>query len=273
MALIRRFTICLLVMASASAQAQSLVTIDVKPARSADLQSRRVRVFPNGDLVATSVNAITLIDEGYSVPANPSSRLSTLPPWVYSERYDIAAKAAPVAKRSGSSDNGTKMVKVEFRQVLADRFKLKMRVENKWVPVYALLIASGGLKLKRAKLTNCVFDDAPDGCHNFVIGFGHPLNARAIDLDDLAHYIENWTDLPVVNKTAITGLFTVNTPGWRPMRLPPPPNGSGTVDFTQLPSIGAVLRPLGLELRKQEATVPIYTVEHIEPPSTYQPRN
>ena len=54
------------------------------------------------------------------------------------------------------------------------------------------------------------------------------------------------------------------------MRLPPPPpNGSGTVDFTQLPSIGAVLGRLGLELRREEATVPIYAVEHIERPSTY----
>jgi hypothetical protein len=29
-----------------------------------------------------------------------------------------------------------------------------------------------------------------------------------------------------------------------------------------------VLRPLGLELKQQEATVPVYTVEHIERPTT-----
>ena len=33
-------------------------------------------------------------------------------------------------------------------------------------------------------------------------------------MDDLAHYIGNWTDLPVVNRTAVSGLFTVNTEGW-----------------------------------------------------------
>jgi hypothetical protein len=39
-------------------------------------------------------------------------------------------------------------------------------------------------------------------------------------MDDLVHFIGNWTDLPVVNRTALSGLFTVNTEGWVPMRLP-----------------------------------------------------
>ena len=78
MLLIKRFVVCLLVTASAFAQAQSFATIDLKPARSVDPQTRRVSVLPNGDLIGTSVNAITLISEGYSVPANPSERISTL---------------------------------------------------------------------------------------------------------------------------------------------------------------------------------------------------
>jgi uncharacterized protein (TIGR03435 family) len=269
MPLVERFALCLLVTASAFAQAQSLATIDLKPARSADLQSRRVRVLPNGDLVATSINFITLISEAYSVPANPTERLSTLPPWVYSERYDITAKTSSGAMRLSPSDrNATKLVHDIFRQVLADRLHLAIRVEKKSMPVYALVVVGDGPKLKRSNLADCIFDTAPDGCHSFVIGFGHPLNARAIDMDDLAHYIENWTDLPVVNRTQLTGLYTVSTDGWRPMRLPPPPpNGVGNADFSQLPTIDTVLGSLGLELRKQDAVVPVYTVEHIEHPS------
>ena len=99
------------------AQAQPFVAIDVKPARSVDLKSRRVRTLPNGDLIGTSVNAITLISEGSSVPANPSDRLSTLPPWDYSERYDIEAKASSGAKQMSLSDGNTsKMVRDMFRK-------------------------------------------------------------------------------------------------------------------------------------------------------------
>jgi uncharacterized protein (TIGR03435 family) len=272
MSLIERFAAYLLVMASPFTLAQSFATIDVQPARSANPQSMRIRVLSIGDMIATSVNVITLISEGYGVPSNPSERLATVPPWVYSERYDLAAKAPSSAKPINPSDrNSMKLVRDMFRQVLTDRFHLAMRVENKSMPVYALVVAVGGPKLKRSNLTDCIFDTAPDGCHSFVIGFGHPLNARAIDMDDLAHYIENWTDLPVVDRTALTGLYAVNTEGWRPMRLPPPPpNGVGNVDFTQLPTIDTILGRLGLELHKQAAIVPIYKLEHIERPSEHR---
>jgi uncharacterized protein (TIGR03435 family) len=269
MLLIKRFAICLLVTASAFAQAQSFVAIDVKPARSVDPQSRRVRVLLNGDLIGTSVNAITLISEGYGVSANPSERLSTLPPWVYNERYDIKAKAPFSAKQMNPSDGNTsKVVREMFRQVLADRFHLVMRTENRTMPVCALVVARGGPKLQQSNLSHCIFDTAQDGCHSFLIGFGHPLNARAVDMDDLAHYIENWTDLPVVNRTSLTDVFTISSEGWRPMRLPPPPpGGTGNVDFTHLQTIDAVLSGLGLELHKEVATLPVYTVEQLQRPS------
>jgi uncharacterized protein (TIGR03435 family) len=87
-------------------------------------------------------------------------------------------------------------------------------------------------------------------------------------MDDLAQYIENWTDLPVVNRTAVSGLFAVTTEGWIPMRLPPPPpENAPAAGFDDLPTIFTVLRKLGLELKKQEATVPVYTVERIERPA------
>jgi ATP-dependent DNA ligase len=46
MLLFKRFVVCLLVTASAFAQAQSFVAVDVKPARSVGLESRRVRTLP-----------------------------------------------------------------------------------------------------------------------------------------------------------------------------------------------------------------------------------
>jgi uncharacterized protein (TIGR03435 family) len=88
-------------------------------------------------------------------------------------------------------------------------------------------------------------------------------------MDDLAQYIENWTDLPVVNRTAISGLFAVETEGWMPMRLPPPPPPGRTLAarFDDLPTIFTVLGKLGLELKQQEVTVPVYTVVRIERPA------
>ena len=87
-------------------------------------------------------------------------------------------------------------------------------------------------------------------------------------MDDLAHYIENWTDLPVVDRTNLSGLFTLHTEGWLPMRLPPPPpNSNANMNFASLPTIFTVLGKLGLELHRQEEILLVYTVERIERPS------
>jgi uncharacterized protein (TIGR03435 family) len=125
-------------------------------------------------------------------------------------------------------------------------------------------------------MKDCTLDTDREGCHNFIGGLGHPLHAKAIDMDDLAHYIGNWTDLPVVNRTAVSGLFAVHTEGWTAIRLsPPPPNAalsaqpSGDRDMSTpaFPTIFTVLGTLGLELKLQQATLPVYTVERIERPA------
>ena len=253
----------------AVAQSQAFEAISIKPAGSGDPGNMRVRVQPNGDLIATAVPVLALLRYAYDVPVNPSPRLAGFPR--ERETYDIEAHApanAVPASLPESEKRGRRQEMV--RRLLADRFKLVMRVEQKTLSVYALAVASGGPNLQKSTIAekDCIFDSGtPESCHNFLMGRGHPLNARAINMDDLAQYIENWTDLPVVNRTALGGLFTVETEGWNPMRLPPPPPNSPPARFDDLPTIFTVLRKLGLELKQQEATVPVYTVEHIERPA------
>jgi len=256
----------------AIARRQTFATISIKPARSADARNARVQVLPNGDLIGRSVPVIRLLTYAYDVPINPSPRLSPLPEWTVGEKYDIEAKAPANAIPSGLPDTEMRSrVRQMIRELLADRFRLLMRVENKTMPVYALAVASGVPKLQKSAIAekDCAFDTEPDACHNFAGGLGHPLNAKAIDMDDLAHYIGNWTDLPVVNRTALSGLFTVNTEGWVPMRLPPPPPNTTPAanPFAGLPTIFTVLGKLGLELKRQEEVMPVYSVERIERPT------
>jgi len=255
----------------AIAQAQAFEVISIKPARSGDPRNTRMRVLPNGDLNASAVPVLLLLSYAYDVPVNPSPRFSGLPGW--RETYDIEAKAPANAVPAGLPESEKRRrMQGMVRRLLADRFKLVMRVEQKTVPVYALTVASGGPNLQKSTIAekDCIFDTGtPESCHNFIVRRGHPLHARAVNMDDLAHYIENWADLPVVNRTALSGLFAVETEGWRPMRLPPPPPSGNppAAGFDDLPTIFTVLRKLGLELKQQEATVPVYTVKHIERPA------
>ncbi len=272
MSVLCQAVVYVLVALPAFAQSQAFATITITPARSTGPRNPRVQALPDGDVIASAVPVITLLSYAYDVPVNPSPRLSPLPDWTLREKYDIEAQAPANAVPSGlQSDEVRRRARQMIRGLLADRFRLVMRVENKTMSVYALTVAGGGPKLRKSAIAekDCAFDTGPEACHNFVGGLGHPLNAKAIDMDDLVHYIGNWTDLPVVNRTALSGLFTVKTEGWAPMRLPPPPaNATPAVNpFAGLPTIFTVLGKLGLELKRQEDTLPVYIVEHIERPA------
>lgn len=263
-------TACL-VASPAVARSQAFAKITISPAHSTDPTSTRMQILPNGDFIANTVSLSTLLSYAYDVPSNPSPRLSSLPDWTVRDRYDIDATApANVITPGLHYSEARTRIQQMIRALLADRFKLVMRVENKTMSVYALTAAGGGSKLQKSATTrqDCILDTAPEGCHSFVIGLGHPLNAKAIDMDDLARYISNWTDLPVVNRTSLVGLFTMSTQGWLPMRLPPPPpNATPQANpFAGLPTIFAVLDKLGLELHPQQATLPVYTVERVDRP-------
>jgi uncharacterized protein (TIGR03435 family) len=154
-----------------------------------------------------------------------------------------------------------------------------VREEQKEMTAYALVVASGGPKLRKSALSekDCPLDTAtPESCHHFAGGMGRGMHANAVDMDDLAHFIENWTDFPVVNRTGLDGLFAVETEGWIAMRLPPPPpdnippvrpSGDGDMSDPARPTIFAVLRKLGLELKQQKAPIAVYTIEHMERPA------
>jgi hypothetical protein len=53
------------------------------------------------------------------------------------------------------------------------------------------------------------------------------------------------------------------------MRLPPPPPGVTPAEnpFANLPTLFTVLGKLGLELKREDAVLPVYTVERIERPT------
>jgi uncharacterized protein (TIGR03435 family) len=272
MSMVCQAVVFFLVALTAASPPQAFEKIVIKPAPSADPRSMRLQVLPSGELKAKAVPVITLLSYAYDVPANPSPRLSSLPDWTIFERYDIEGKTPTTITALSHDSEAQSQTKQMIRRLLADRFRLVMRAKNQRMPVYALTVSRSGPKIQRSATTakDCIFDTDPEGCHNFVIGFGHPLNAKAISMDDLVHYIENWTDLPVVNRTRLSGLFTINTQGWLPMRLPPPPPGAtpNADAFASLPTIFRVLSTLGLELHRQEASLPVYTVERIERPAS-----
>ncbi|HET9467053.1 MAG TPA: TIGR03435 family protein [Vicinamibacterales bacterium] len=87
----------------------------------------------------------TLIQLAYDVKG---FQIDGGPSWVRSDRFEIEARTA------GPASAGE--VRGMFRSLLADRFRLMVRLEARTMPVYELVAARGGLKIAPLKDGECI---------------------------------------------------------------------------------------------------------------------
>jgi uncharacterized protein (TIGR03435 family) len=167
-------------------------------------------------------------------------------------------------------------VRAMVQALLVDRFKLVIRRESKEIPVYALVVAKGGPKLKRADIDEKDCPEAslkalgpsspstpmPDVCHVFNGGVGRGLHAIAANMSDLASFVENWTDRPLLDKTGIQGLYRIETGPYQRMDAM-----AARPDVPDLPTVFEMFETLGLRMEPQKGVVDVYVVDHVERPS------
>ncbi len=84
--------------------------------------------------------------------------------WMRESRWDILAKLP----EGGSEAQIPEMLQA----LLADRFKMTVHRENKELPVYALVLGKGGLKMKASVLDPNAPADTPAGGPTTIGGFG-----------------------------------------------------------------------------------------------------
>lgn len=129
--------------ASGIAQSQELPTrydvVSIKPSAVTN-GNFAVRNLPGGSLSCMAVTPKMLIMEAYGVKA---FQVSGGPSWVGTARWDLEAKVEGVKGRL-PRDRWDAMV----RALLEDRFQLNMHGETKEMPVFVLVVAKGGSKLK-----------------------------------------------------------------------------------------------------------------------------
>jgi uncharacterized protein (TIGR03435 family) len=148
-----------------------------------------------------------------------------------------------------------------LQSMLIERLKLRIRRDTTELAVYALVVGKRGLRLEKSKIAeqDCT-ESAPFGgtnCHQFQGGAGRGIHGLAIDMSDLAAYVSNWSDRPIVDQTGLAGLYAIQTEGW----------ASSSGDDPSRQTLDQVLDRLGLKLVNKKAPLEILVIEHLEKPS------
>jgi bla regulator protein BlaR1 len=230
-----------------------------------------LETHPGGRIHFTG-GLVFLLSFAYDVPFN-SKRMTGVPNWGYNEGYVIDAAPDPGVIPAGLATAALdEKVRPMLQALLAERFKLVMRRDTQQAEVYALTLAKGGPKLKPAGIEekDCSVDGkiACHAMHGGITG----ISGQAVNLDDIAQFVSNWTDRPIVNRTGNSVLYQIQTEGFGPMVM-----GSGAVGRNpdeaealgdpNRPSIAAILRGLGLNLQPTKAPLDTYVIEHVERPT------
>jgi uncharacterized protein (TIGR03435 family) len=205
------------------------------------------------------------------------------PAWIEHDPFEI--EATSIGQPSQEMMRGPML-----QAVLEDRFHLKIHRETRQGPVYDLVVAAGGPKLKPADAGVCVPPDwtvfpmppLPDGQHRCAITGGLvdasgnriPMppppgptytlmwEDEAISLDDLAMDLLH-LDRPVVNKTGLAGLFSLRLTHTFDRSDPDdgPPVGNARVAAVELKA------QLGLELKSSTGPRDFLVIDHVERPT------
>jgi uncharacterized protein (TIGR03435 family) len=237
--------------------------------------------------IAENAPLILLIQMAYRSPGGGLLRDQVIggPAWIDTDRFDVEAKI-----EGDTRAIPTVQVWLMVQSLLEDRFKLKVHRGTRELPIYNLVVARGGVKMKLSPdqtLPN--FDGQPDvddrfdpsvaparglmtttysPSHETVLwGTAIPISPNlaiqrphALPPQSLTLLLWGYAGRPVIDKTNLKGLYDFRLQ-FTPERLPGNPDVSGPSIFT------AIQEQLGLRLESTKGPVEVLVIDHVERPS------
>ena len=229
---------------------QSFDVASVRP-HAPDNEVFHVRLPNGGHFAAVGAPVKLLVMIAYGVQ---ESQIAGGPSWFASEKWDIEAKCEDVRH---SADETSQML----RNLLEERFSLRVHRDTEQRPVYVLTVAKGGPKFKPSeKNTTNIRPTA----NSFSVQRGNISVVTGLLATSLGR--------PVLDRTGLTGLYDFfvqwdDAPvrqGGVPGTAPPPDDSPGS-DRGSI--FTAVQDQLGLRLELQRAPVEVIVVDGMDRPS------
>jgi len=218
-----------------------------------DAEEGYVDPYPNG--IGYHAKNITIRDMMTVMYRTPRRQIVGGPDWFSTEKFDVEARA----DHAYSIDELHTM----FQNLLTDRFNLKLHVERRRGPVYALTIAKSGLKLTSVDAGDKRNIPITNGPNHEFIGNRVPMNYFCFWL---GQHLQN-DERPVIDRTGLSGTYDFRL-SFRPELRPESSAEVGRSDLDDLPSVFDALHDqLGLELKPQRGLVETVVIDHVDKPS------
>lgn len=234
----------------------SFDVVSVKPSQS-DSRSSSMHGTPDGVIITSSlrrmiVSAFNLHD--FQVSGGPD--------WVATSTFVVTAKndaPDPDASKMTQQERQAQFDKrmQELQSMLMDRFQLKCHMTTKEMPVYQLVQAKGGAKLKETTA-----EEARKGSLS-TTGRNGVMHAKGSGLTGarIADLLGNEVDRLVVDKTGLTGSYDLTMDWVHDSPAGSAETPSGPTVFT------ALEEQLGLKLEPVKGPVPLLVIDGVEKPS------
>jgi uncharacterized protein (TIGR03435 family) len=207
--------------------------------------------FHDESLDARNVTLEYIIEFAYDVPPD---RVTGIPGGLKDQHFDIDAKVVP-ADGSKPPESSASQDQAKLILLLADRFHLKVHVEPKIMPVYNLIVAKGGPRVKLSQ------DELKDSNWNVTYqDTSLVLASKGASMSDVAAAVSDRVHRPINDKTGLTGHADI-TLKWSD-DVAAQQGGPNVISiFT------ALEEQLGLKLVSSKGPVDTLVIDHIEMPS------
>jgi bla regulator protein blaR1 len=231
-----------------------------------------IRAFgPKGAdrFLAMNVTVKDLIDFAFTI--DDDRQVIGLSGWMVSKRFDIDAKVGdPEVAAMSKLPLSYNPYRFMQQSLLADRFKLKVHFETRLLPIYALVVAKGGPKLKASEMDPANPSETVKP-RSLQPGLGKAAGAGTT-IGMLAEVLERQDEVGnppdgrgrmVIDKTNLSGRYdwTLHWTPWREL-------SSGELSDSKGPSLFTALQEqLGLKLEPTKGKVEVVVIDHIDLPS------
>lgn len=262
--------------AATVAQLPSFEVASIKPSRSRD-DRFLISIDPGRFTARGTVRK--LIAFAYDVRAE--DQVIGGPKWINSETYDVEAKIDDA--HVGEDKSLTPMqrrdqLRLMLQSLLTDRLMLRVTRTTRNMPIYALVIARNGPKLKAMINSTTTGSHLPPGA--FRIDSGKFIS-NGVSLGLLASVLGSQPELrgrQVLDETGLKGRYVIDLE-WAsedldrttaPVDIQTPVDGPGTVSLPEAPRSSiftALQEQLGLKLKPRKGPVDILLIKSIRRPS------